>query len=275
MTISVLISTYSKEKPAYLDAALQSIWDGQTRRPDEIVLIKDGPLTAELDAIVEKWHEKIGASMKILALDQNHGLAYSLNHGYKLTSGELIARMDSDDISTPVRFQLQEKYMRTHPEVDILGGSLEEFNDEGTLHNICTYPLTMEDVREHITAASPLGHPSVMFRRRFFEDGYSYSEDYPICEDIALWFQAVNDGRIINNIPDTLVFFRRNSSTMKRRSFQKAWSEFKVYLQGTRQLKGICTTHYLYAIARLVFRLMPIRFTQLIYNSKVRQRIRE
>lgn len=275
MTISVLISTYIKEKPEYLDAALYSIWEEQIHRPDEIVLVKDGPLTPELDAVVDQWQKKIGRPLVVLALPENRGLAGALNCGIEVAKGELIARMDSDDISTPLRFELQEKYMRLHPDVDILGGSLDEFNDAGTLHNICSYPQSMDEVINHITIASPLGHPCVMFRRRFFEDGYRYTDQYPVCEDIALWFDAVCAGRVINNLPDVLINFRRNDSTMHRRSRQKAWNEFRVYMRGTRRLHGLFTLRYAYAVARLLFRLMPVSFTRNIYNSKLRKRIRE
>lgn len=274
MTISVLMSTYANEKPAYLDAALSSIWTEQLRRPDEIVLVKDGPLTPELDATIDKWAQLIGSPLVILTHEKNRGLAAALNTGIEVAKSDLIARMDSDDISTPYRLEVQEKYMMKHPEVDILGGSLEEFNDAGTLHNVCTYPQTMEEVRNYILVASPLGHPCVMFRRRFFEEGFRYSHDYPLCEDIALWFDAVCAGYVINNIPDVVLHFRRNKSTVRRRSREKSWTEFKVYMRGTKRLSGWWSKGYIYAVARLLFRLMPVCITEWVYNSKLRMHIR-
>lgn len=274
MTISVLMSTYANEKPAYLDAALSSIWTEQLRRPDEIVLVKDGPLTPELDATIDKWAQLIGSPLVILVHEKNRGLAAALNTGIEVAKSDLIARMDSDDISTPYRLEVQETYMMKHPEVDILGGSLEEFNDAGTLHNVCAYPQSREEVERHIIVASPLGHPCVMFRRRFFDEGFRYSYSYPLCEDIALWFDAVCSGHVINNIPDVVLHFRRNSSTLRRRSHEKAWTEFNVYIRGTNRLHGWWSKGYLYAVARLLFRLMPVCITEWVYNSKLRIHIR-
>lgn len=274
MTISVIISTYSRENPIYLDTALRSIWTEQSRRPDEIILVEDGHLPQALEQVVCRWEEMIGSPLKVLRNEVNRGLAHALNDAISVASGDLLARMDSDDICTPYRFEVQEKYMMQHPEVDILGGSLEEFNDAGTLHNICAYPQKMEEVTRHIIVASPLGHPCVMFRRRFFEDGFCYRYENPLCEDIALWFEAVCSKRVINNIPDVVLHFRRNSSTMHRRSYEKAWTEFKVYMRGTKRLFGLWSRGYLYAVARLLFRMLPVFITERVYNSKLRMHIR-
>lgn len=131
--ISVIIATYKGEKPAYLDRALRSIWDDQKRKPDEIVLVEDGPLTMGLYSVVDAWKEILESKLVVIEKPVNEGLAAALNDAIEVAHGDLIARMDSDDISLPDRFMLQEQYMDEHPEVDILGGSIREFNDEGTL----------------------------------------------------------------------------------------------------------------------------------------------
>ena len=167
MTISVLMSTYCKEKPQYLHEAMKSIWTDQTRKPDEIVLVEDGPLTPELDAVIRSWKQQLQDTLTLVCNPTNQGLAAALNDGIAVARGELIARMDSDDHSLPDRFSLQERYMQAHPEVDILGGSLQEFNDEGTLHNVRKYPLTMDQVLKTMYRVAPWPIPASCFASVF------------------------------------------------------------------------------------------------------------
>lgn len=272
MTISVLMSTYYRENPIYLDRALKSIWTDQIRKPDQIVLVEDGRLTPALDKVVEKWGNTIGKSLTIVRNECNQGLAEALNDGIKRAKGELIARMDSDDIATPNRFKLQEAYMENHENVDILGGSIREFNDMGTLNQVRYYPRTMEEVRKGIYKASPLAHPTVMFRRRFFDDGFRYSSKFYICEDVILWFEALKADREINNLPDILLRFRRNDSMMNRRGRKKAWSEFLAYCSGIYMLDGLFTYKYIFSLIRLVFRLSPSWFIKSVYNGTFRNK---
>lgn len=267
MRISVIMSTYFREQPQYLDAAMKSIWTDQTRKPDEIVLVEDGPLVPGLDAVVDKWQKIIGDALVVIKRSKNGGLASALNKAIDAASGDLLARMDSDDISLPDRFAVQEKYMAEHPEVDILGGGLREFNDAGTLDKVRIYPATMDDVKKSMHRMCPLGHPTVVFRRRFFDDGFRYNGKYHICEDVTMWYDAACAGRIINNIPDVVLRFRRNDSTMNRRSREKAWSEFCAYNDGIYRLWGLFTTRYFFSFMRMIFRLLPASIIKVIYKQ--------
>ena len=273
MTISVLMSTYINEQPNYLDEAMRSIWTEQKKKPDQIVLVEDGPLPTSLYGILSKWQNVIGDKLTIIENKQNKGLALSLNDGIEACKGDLIARMDTDDIALPDRLKLQEEYMNAHPDVEILGGSLREFNDQGTLNKTRQYPQTIKEIRKSIHKASPLAHPTVMFRRSFFDKGFRYSNKYFICEDVTLWFEAVSSGVVINNIPDIVLNFRRNDSVMKRRGRQKAWSEFKAYSHGIFLLDGVFTLKYIYPLMRLAFRLMPTKIIKAVYNSKLRNAV--
>lgn len=270
-TISIIMSTYYKEKPNYLDESIQSLWIGQTRKPDEIVLIEDGPLTNNLYSIIEKWQKIIRDKIVIIKKEHNQGLAAALNDGISAAKGDFIARMDSDDISLPQRLALQEQYMMKHPEVDILGGAIREFNDEGTLNNIRTFPATMNDVLRTMYRASPLAHPTVMFRKSFFDAGFRYSSKYHICEDVTMWYDAAESHRIINNIPEVILNFRRNDSMMNRRSREKAWSEFLAYNDGISRVYGLFSYKYIFSFLRMFFRLLPSNSIKIIYNSRLRK----
>lgn len=273
MTISVLMSTYYRENPKYLDAAIQSISIQQIRQPDQIVLVEDGPLSDDLYSVIGKWKKSLGEVLTVVPKRNNEGLASALNDGISACYGDLIARMDSDDISCPERFLLQEKYMEQHLEVDALGGALREFNDEGTLAIVRTYPQLMSDVLRTMHRVSPVGHPSCMFRRRVFEEGFRYCNKYHICEDVAMWYDLACAGKIINNIPQVILNFRRNDSMMNRRSREKAWGEFCAYNNGIYKLWGIFTYKYIFSVFRLVFRLLPSSMIKAMYNGRLRKRI--
>jgi glycosyltransferase involved in cell wall biosynthesis len=273
MSISVLMSVYKSEKPAFLDASLHSVWDDQLLKPDEIVLIQDGPVGNGLETIIRDWQTRLGPCLKLIVNEQNVGLTKSLNKGLKIATGTYIARMDSDDISTPARFQKQREYLDNHPEVAIVGGSLQEFDSIHENLGVRHYPKTNEEVLNYIYKASPLAHPTVMMRRSMFEDGLSYNEKYRTSQDIALWFDALDAGYKIGNLDDITIHFRRDGDVFKRRSKDKAKNEFKIYLNGIRRIYGTFTWRYIYPLARYCFRMMPVSVVKFIYGSDLRKKV--
>lgn len=275
MQISVLMSVYKSEKPIYIDRALQSVWDDQTVKPEEIILIQDGPLGKELIEVINLWKEKLGERLVTLQNETNLGLTKSLNKGLIHAKGELIARMDSDDISHPMRFERQIKYLENHPEIDIVGGALQEFDAENECLGIRQYPKTPNEVKNYIYKACPLAHPTVMMRRVIFDNGLKYDERYRMSQDIALWYDALCVGYKIGNLEDVTIYFRRDGDVFKRRSRQKAYNEFCIYMNGIRRYYGLISWRYVYPIARYVFRMMPVSIVKWIYGSKIRQRVLE
>ena len=277
MTISVLMSVYKNEKPEYLKQALESISIEQTHKPDQIVLVEDGPLPDSLEEIVQgfkfKVQSNVNTTFTIVKLSKNGGLTKALNEGLKYVKGDLIARMDSDDISEPHRFERQEAYLESHSDVDIMSGSLQEFDAEHECLNVRRYPQTHEECVKFIVKACPLAHPSVMMRKRIFDEGLKYDERYRMSQDIKLWYDAVLAGYRLGNIPEVTLFFRREGDVFRRRSRAKAWNEFKIYMNGIYRLKGLFTLSYRYPIARYVFRNLPPSLVKRIYGSKVRNRV--
>ena len=279
MTISVLMSVYKSEKGEYLDRSLQSVWDDQTRKPEQIVLIEDGAIPEELELIIDSFQLRVNASgvakMVVVKLPVNGGLTKALNAGIKHVTGDLIARMDSDDISAPQRFELQEKFFRENPEIDILGGSMQEFDDEHECLNVRHYPLTHEDACKYIVKACPLAHPAVMMRRRIFDEGLHYDERYRMSQDIKLWYDAILAGYRMANLQEIVLFFRQQGDVFRRRSRVKAWNEFKIYMNGIYRMHGLFTLAYRYPIARYVFRNLPPSLVKKIYESGMRKRVLE
>ena len=130
----------------------------------------------------------------------------------------------------------------------------------------------MKTIRNYICKASPLAHPSVMMRREIF-DVVKYDERFRMSQDIALWYDAICAGFNIANIDDVVLFFRREDNVYKRRGKKKAINEFRIYMNGIRRFYGLFTWRYIYAILRLIFRLMPTWIIKKCYDSKVRQNL--
>lgn len=269
MSISVLMSVYKAEQPEYLDSALRSIWTDQTLRPDEIILIEDGDLTDGLHNVIKKWTDN-GAPLVILKNQQNLGLTKSLNIGISKAKGDYIARMDSDDISLPSRFRLQVDFLDSHPDISIVGGSMQEFDSENDNLCIRRYPVDNEDAISYIYKASPLAHPAVMMRKSIFDDGLKYNENYRTSQDIALWYDVIIAGYKIANLKDIIIKFRRDDDMFGRRSKSKAKNEFVIYMKGIRKVYGF-TWLYIFPIARYLFRLMPVSLIKKIYSSRLRR----
>ena len=172
-----------------------------------------------------------------------------------------------------MRFERQVAYLENHPEIDIVGGSLREFNENNPCLCIRHYPQSDAEVRGYICKASPLAHPTAMMRRRIFEEGLYYNEKYRTSQDIAFWFDAIIKGYRIANVPEVTINFRRARNVFKRRSRAKAWNEFKIYMNGIYRMEGIFTLKYRYPLARLIFRLMPPHIIKTVYDSNMRAKL--
>ena len=135
MNFSVLMSVYYKENPSFLKQALESVW-WQTAKPSEIVVVKDGPLTPELDSTLATLAAVM--PIKMVPLSKNNGLGKALSIGLQTCSNELIARMDSDDIAKPNRFERELAVFETNPEIDVVGSWVDEFQ-ESTEHIVAHY----------------------------------------------------------------------------------------------------------------------------------------
>ena len=180
---SVLISVYYKEIPRYLDRALQSITDDQILKPNEIVLIKDGPLTKELDEVIGKFKKKYPNLFKIVTLEKNYGLGKALNVGLENCTYELVARMDGDDISKPERFKKQIEIFQKNPKLDIVGSWIDEFIEKGeeiTVRSIRKVPETSEEIYQRLKSICAFNHPTVMYRKSKIIEVGSYLQEFAL-----------------------------------------------------------------------------------------------
>lgn len=224
---SVLMSIYHKEDPEYFDISIQSMLN-QTLLPDQIVIVKDGPLTSELDRIIEKYINEHCNVFTIVPLEKNIGLGKALDVGLKYCRNELVARMDTDDISLPERCEQQVRMFIENPELDLIGTMIDEFYD--TPDNIVSSRIVPTDHREitkFIRRRSPFNHPSVMFKKSAVIESGGYGT-FRRKQDLDLFSRMVNNGCRTANINKSLLLFRSNEDNFKRR---KSWSYCKSYIE--------------------------------------------
>ena len=171
---SVLMSLYKKENPEHLRLALDSMIN-QTVKPDEIVLVEDGPLTEELYSVVNEY----SSFLHIVKNETNLGLGLALNIGLNACRNELVARMDTDDICVLNRCEKQLSYFVNHPETSILGGQIEEF--ENTIDNVVgkrIVPTIDSDIKRYMKKRCPFNHMTVMFKKTEIIRSGNYQDWY-------------------------------------------------------------------------------------------------
>ena len=223
MGFSVLISIYEKEKPEYFREAMDSILN-QSLLPDEIILVEDGPLPAELSSVINEYSENY-SKLKIIQLKENVKLGRALAEGLLNCTYEYVARMDTDDIAVKDRFEKQYKYLQEHKEVSALGGSICEFGDNGEEVRIKKMPLDHKDIMKYAKYRNPLNHMTVMFKKEDVLEAGSYGH-FPFLEDYDLWCRLLASGKTLNNLPDILVNARCGDGLYTRRG---GWDYFRRY----------------------------------------------
>jgi len=275
MTIqfSVLISVYKKEKAEYLKQALQSVIN-QTLKPTEVVIVKDGILTKELDECIENFQIQYPKLFEILAFKENRGLGLALRDGVKACKYEYIARMDSDDISKPDRFEKQFNYIQKHPETALLGTWITEFSkDEKKPDTITELPCKHLEIIKFAKRRNPFRHMTVIYKKQLVIDSGNY-RDFLWFEDYDLWIRMLQKGYITANIPEYLVNVRADKDMFARRG---GWQYLKQDLRFQKYLKEInfisCKKYISNIIIRAIVRIIPNKIRTLFYAKILRIKI--
>jgi glycosyltransferase involved in cell wall biosynthesis len=265
MSFSVLMSVYINDKPEPFNAALESIWDLQILKPNQIVLVIDGPLTSELETIVDEWKSRLGSVLCIVKLPSNSGLASALNAGIRSCIFELVARMDADDISLPDRFVKQVRFMNANPHVTISSAYIEERStDMAEILAVRRLPLNHAEILNYARRRCPINHPVAIYRKSFVLEAGGYPVIYP--EDYPLWCHMISRKCIFANIPDVLLYMRAGDSMMARRgaSFLKGYIE--TYLLMFRLGQIGCFDLAINIFIQSVVRLSPPFLRKLFYK---------
>lgn len=271
MNFSVLISVYAKEDPAYLELALLSI-ENQTLMPNEIVVVKDGQLTDELDNIIARCRKNSDIPYKVVNIVHNLGLGRALNHGLEYCTYQWIARMDSDDIATADRFEKQIAYLQKHPDISVLGGSICEFDhDVWECDKERKTPKKHTEILKYSKYRNPINHMTVMFKK---EDALSVGGYLPLngFEDYYLWIRMLQHRFLFANLEDILVKVRIGNDMISRR---RGWRYIKnewLFEESARR-EGFLTRYEMQRniFLRTVARIMPSFILKRVYK-KLRKR---
>lgn len=224
---SVLMSVYYKENPEFLKSAIDSILN-QTVLPEQFVIVKDGKLTDTLNQIIDNYARETSSLFTVVELEENRGLGVALDEGMKFCRNELVARMDSDDISMPNRCERELSVFEKWPELDIISGAINEFKD--TIANIVSVrrvPEMESDIKKQMRQRSPFNHPAVMYRKSSVVrcGGYGTSARK---EDHDLFSRMLNQNCHAYNIQEPILYYRVGDDNIKRR---KSWKNVSSYIE--------------------------------------------
>lgn len=188
---------------SYLDEAVASILR-QTFPEFELLVVNDG----STDGTASILRSCTDCRLTVIENDGNLGVIASLNKGLEAARGEFVARMDADDIANPQRLQRQVHFLRKFPQIGLCGTWFQTFGEGRS--RVVRPPTRPEDLAARLFYESPLGHPTVMFRRALFADhGLQYSLDYPHAEDYELWVRAAEITELAN-LPEVLLRYRQH-----------------------------------------------------------------
>lgn len=268
---SVLMSLYIKEKPEYLKLAVQSMVD-QTLKPDEIVIVKDGEITAELQAVLDEFESSYPVLFNIVGYEKNRGLGLALNFGLEHCRNELVARMDTDDISKPKRCEKQVEAFEKYPSLSIVGSAVDEFY--GTPDNITgrrVVPSKPKEIYEFAKRRSAFNHPSVMYRKSKVLEYGGYG-DLRRNQDVDLFGRMLYGGCKAANFKESLLWFRSDENLSKRR---KSWENTKSYIDTIKKFwkmgySGL-SDYVMVAGAQTVMFVMPIGVQNWLYKKFLRK----
>jgi len=209
--VSVVMSVYNSEQ--YLRKAVESIIT-QTFNDWEFIIVNDGS-TDNTCKILEEFTDT-----RIRVLNQiNTGLPKALNNGILNSRGEFIARMDADDIALPTRLETQVKFLEQHPDIGIVGSGVYVISSSGKIKGILNYPLNDKEIRKNLIKRNCFIHPSVMIRKKVFEEVGYYNPLFTNSEDYELWFRIAEHYKLAN-IEEPLLMYRvfdRNITTQRQR----------------------------------------------------------
>ena len=268
--MSVLMSVYNGDNSEYLNVAIESIIT-QTRLPDEIVLVEDGPVQGQLSDVIHQWQQKQPRFFKVVSLPENCGLGVALQEGLKTCSYDVVARMDADDISCPTRFEKQLQFLEDNPDVAAVSSWMACFEDDpDDIVFIRQMPQKHRDIKRIARFRNPICHPPIMFRRSAVEDAGGYNE-WQRNQDYHLWARMILNGAKITCLPEPLYKFRCNITFLKRRtSLQHMISMIKLQDEFLK-IGFISSPQYCFNIGvRIITYILPVTITRFIRTRLLR-----
>jgi glycosyltransferase involved in cell wall biosynthesis len=265
MKFSVLISVYKNDIPEYFNQAVNSILN-QTLIPNEVVLVRDGSVGLELNREIQSFINNKIVKVKYIELNNNVGLGLALSIGMKNVSYDYVARMDSDDISNPSRFEIQMKRLNECPDISVLGSYIREFDTKNNKSYIKKVPLNPIAIKSFSKYRNPINHVSVFFRKSALEKAGGYESVFSY-EDYYLWLKMISLDIQIENIPISLVDVRAGEDLIQRR---RGWSIFRndlyFFKKVYREKYIVFHVFLVNVLIRFFIRMIPFKLTDYSYK---------
>ncbi|GAB6011248.1 glycosyltransferase [Viscerimonas tarda] len=273
INFSALATVYHKDNPQFLKEALDSIVN-QTRIPSEIVIVADGPLNMDLDKILNEFKSNYFYITKLIYLPRNIGTGKAINEGLKQCSYDLVAKIDSDDISFPTRFEKQLDVYEKNPELAFVSASICEFKNND-IHNISSYRVLPEKhgaIIKYAKRRCPMNQPAAMYRKSAIFDCGGYN-NFTFGEDYDLWVRAIMKGYKFYNIQEPLLYFRTNEDSIKKRGGFWYLKIDMAHHYDFYKMGFLTFPQFVYNCAiRFVVRLIPIKLRQMVYSKLLRKK---
>lgn len=270
--ISVLMAVYKNDNPLHFHQAVKSIIN-QTFPASEIVLVVDGPISESIEQVISELQEEC-SYLCVYRLEENVGLGAALNYGMTKCTYEIVARMDSDDISVPDRLEKQISYFKNNEKLSIVGSYIDEFVENPMEPvSIRAVPLSNAEIRKKAVIRSPFNHPSVMYKKKDVINAGGYQSLY-IYEDYYLWIRMIEQHCICANIPEVLVHMRVGNGMLERRAGKEGF-------QSNKFLQNYMLKHKMISIWKYVFNIivrwsvqvgMPSWMQKCVYQSILRKK---
>ena len=211
---SLLVSVYDGDRPDHIRRAVRSAVDDQTVRPDQVVIVRDGPVRDELARCLDELRRAGPVPVTFVPLLHNAGLGPALDQGLAASWFDVIARMDADDVAMPHRFEVELPLMA---EADIVGAGLYEFmQDTDDIVGQRVPPTGPGRIQRYARMHDPFNHPTVVYRRDAVLAAGGYG-DLPLMEDYALFARMLQRGARAVNVAEPLVYYRVGAQAFRRR----------------------------------------------------------
>ncbi|MDO4706817.1 MAG: glycosyltransferase [Porphyromonadaceae bacterium] len=256
---SVLMAVYHADNPIFFDQSLRSVF-AQTLPPSQVVLVCDGVLPDRLEHVIQKYIDEYSGELQVVRTSspRNEGLGKALALGLSHCKYSLVARMDSDDISMPHRFERQIGYMVQHPEVDMLSCTIVEFADTPERPiGYRRFKTSHEYLSRQARCRNPINHPAVVFRRERIQQAGGYIH-FPLLEDYHLIARLLMNGGRLASLRDPLLYFRVAQATYERR---RGWHYLRSEIELQRyflRIGFVSPSRYLSNILiRIPVRILP------------------
>lgn len=269
---SVLMSVYAKEKPEFLRKSMMSMYN-QTIPTNDFVLVCDGPLNKKLDIVIDDMQKKFGDRLQVFRLEKNQGLGLALKFGLKKCKNELVARMDSDDVSNKNRMEKELKIF-DKMDVDVVGSNIVEYDQKmKTKFGERIVPEKHDNIIRMLKKRNPMNHVTVMFKKSKVAAVGGYKE-MPFFEDYYLWARMIERGCTFYNIQDNLVSVRGDTGMVKRRGSLEYIACIRCFERELMTMNMINRLQYAFnLIIRCSVALSPVFLRNIVYNNMLRSRV--